>query len=71
MIDPGLSGKVVLVTGANNPYGIGAAVAKALAEQGAKVLVHGKASAAVRKIIIAILYIAMVLNWLRDRKRPR
>ena len=40
MIDPGLNGKVVLVTGANNPYGIGAAVAKAFAEQGAKIFLH-------------------------------
>ena len=38
MIDPQLDGKVVLITGANNPYGIGAAVAKAFARQGAKVL---------------------------------
>ena len=29
MIDAGLACKVVLVTGANNPYGIGAAVSKA------------------------------------------
>ncbi len=40
MIDPGLEGRVALVTGGNNPYGIGAAVAKALSEQGAAVLVH-------------------------------
>jgi len=38
MIDPQLEGKVVLVTGANNLKGIGAAVAKAFARQGAKVL---------------------------------
>ncbi|MEZ4659190.1 MAG: SDR family oxidoreductase [Caldilineaceae bacterium] len=38
MIDPQLNGKVVLITGANNLYGIGAAVAKAFAQQGAKVL---------------------------------
>ena len=38
MIDPQLTGKVVLVTGANNLYGIGAAMAKAFACQGAKVL---------------------------------
>jgi 3-oxoacyl-[acyl-carrier protein] reductase len=38
MIDPQLEGKVVLVTGANNPHGIGAAIAKAFARQGAKIL---------------------------------
>lgn len=37
MIDPGLHGKVALITGANNPLGIGAATAHALAGQGAKV----------------------------------
>jgi len=40
MIDPGLEGKVVLVTGANNPYGIGAAVANAFAAQGARLYLH-------------------------------
>ncbi len=40
MIDPGLTGKVVLVTGANNPYGIGAATGGAFAAQGAKVMLH-------------------------------
>jgi 3-oxoacyl-[acyl-carrier protein] reductase len=40
MIDTGLQDKVVLITGANNPYGIGAATAKALAAQGAKVFLH-------------------------------
>ena len=40
MIDPGLDGKVVLITGANNPYGIGAATAKAFAAQGARVFLH-------------------------------
>ncbi len=38
MIDPQLEGKVVLVTGANNLKGIGAAIAIAFARQGAKVL---------------------------------
>ncbi len=38
MIDPQLEGKVVLVTGANNLKGIGAAIARAFAHQGAKVL---------------------------------
>ena len=35
MIDPKIKGKIALITGAN--HGIGAATAKALAEQGAKV----------------------------------
>ena len=39
MIDPGLAGKVVLVTGANSPYGIGAAIAAAFAAQDASVFV--------------------------------
>jgi 3-oxoacyl-[acyl-carrier protein] reductase len=37
VIDPGLSGKVVVVTGANSPLGIGAAIAQAFAAQGAAV----------------------------------
>src|SRR4051812_3749127 len=41
VIDPRLHGKVVLVTGANNPLGIGAATARAFAAQGAAVVVHG------------------------------
>lgn len=40
MIDPELTNKVVVVTGANNPHGIGAAIARAFAAQGAKVFVH-------------------------------
>ena len=40
MIDRGLKGKVVLVTGGNNPGGIGAATAKAFAAQGAAVFIH-------------------------------
>jgi len=40
MIDTGLKDKVVLITGANNPHGIGAATAKAFAAQGAKVFLH-------------------------------
>jgi 3-oxoacyl-[acyl-carrier protein] reductase len=37
MIDPGLQNKVALVTGANNPYGLGAAIAEAFAAQGAAI----------------------------------
>jgi 3-oxoacyl-[acyl-carrier protein] reductase len=40
MIDPGLKDKVVLVTGGNNPFGIGAAIARAFASQGANVFIH-------------------------------
>ncbi len=40
MVDPGLKGKVVIVTGGNNPKGIGAATARAFAAQGASVFIH-------------------------------
>jgi 3-oxoacyl-[acyl-carrier protein] reductase len=40
MIDPGLKDKTVLVTGGNNPQGIGAATARAFAAQGAAVFIH-------------------------------
>jgi 3-oxoacyl-[acyl-carrier protein] reductase len=40
LIDPGLAGQVALVTGANNPDGIGAAVVKALAAQGVRIFLH-------------------------------
>jgi len=40
MIDPGLKEKVVLITGANNPHGIGAGVARAFAAQGSRVFLH-------------------------------
>jgi 3-oxoacyl-[acyl-carrier protein] reductase len=36
MINPGLEGKIVLITGANNPFGIGAATVRAFSVQGAK-----------------------------------
>ena len=38
MIDYGLKNKVALITGANNPWGIGAATAKAFAREGARVV---------------------------------
>ena len=38
MIDYGLQNKVALITGANNPWGIGAAAALAFAREGAKVV---------------------------------
>lgn len=40
MIDPGLTDKVVLITGTNNPLGIGAAMARAFATQGARLFLH-------------------------------
>lgn len=40
MLDPKLTEKVVLVTGTNNPHGIGAAIAQAFGAQGAKVFLH-------------------------------
>jgi len=40
VIDPQLRGKVVCITGGNNPQGIGAATAKAFASQGARVFLH-------------------------------
>jgi 3-oxoacyl-[acyl-carrier protein] reductase len=40
VIDPQLTDKVVLITGANNPHGIGAGIARAFAAQGAKVFLH-------------------------------
>ena len=40
MIDTGLKNKVALITGGNNPFGIGAAIARAFASQGTKVFIH-------------------------------
>lgn len=40
VLDPGLKEKVVLVTGANNPYGVGAGAAQAFAAQGTRVFLH-------------------------------
>jgi 3-oxoacyl-[acyl-carrier protein] reductase len=40
LVDTGLKDKVVLVTGANNPSGVGAGVAQAFAAQGARVFLH-------------------------------
>ena len=38
MIDYGLKDKVALITGTNNPWGIGATTARAFAREGAKVV---------------------------------
>jgi 3-oxoacyl-[acyl-carrier protein] reductase len=40
VIDPGLKDKVALITGGNNPFGIGAAIARAFASHGARVFIH-------------------------------
>ena len=40
MVDPGLCDRTVLITGANNPFGIGAAAAVAFARQGARLFLH-------------------------------
>jgi len=37
----GLKDTVVLITGVNNPYGIGAAIAEGFAKQGARIFLHG------------------------------
>ena len=39
MINPELHEKVVLITGDNNPFGIGAALARAFASHGARVFI--------------------------------
>jgi len=48
MIDPKLAGRVVLITGANNPIGIGAATARAFAAQGAAVFISSFRGAATK-----------------------
>jgi NAD(P)-dependent dehydrogenase (short-subunit alcohol dehydrogenase family) len=40
VLDPKVEERVVLVTGTNNPYGIGAAIAQGFATQGARVFLH-------------------------------
>ena len=40
MVNLSLEGKVALVTGGNNPYGIGASIARSMASQGASVFIH-------------------------------
>jgi 3-oxoacyl-[acyl-carrier protein] reductase len=40
VIDPGLKDRVALITGGNNPFGIGAAIARAFASHGTKVFIH-------------------------------
>jgi 3-oxoacyl-[acyl-carrier protein] reductase len=40
MLETGLGNRVVLLTGGNNPQGIGAATARALAREGAAVFIH-------------------------------
>jgi 3-oxoacyl-[acyl-carrier protein] reductase len=40
VVDPGLKDKVALITGGNNPFGIGAAIVRAFAANGAKVFIH-------------------------------
>ena len=42
MADYGLENKVAIITGANNPHGIGAATALAFAREGAKVVLTYK-----------------------------
>lgn len=46
MIDSQLDGRTALITGANNPEGIGAAIARALGAQGARLFVTGFGSGA-------------------------
>ena len=40
MIDYGLKDKVAIITGANNPWGIGATTALAFAREGVKVVLN-------------------------------
>jgi NAD(P)-dependent dehydrogenase (short-subunit alcohol dehydrogenase family) len=54
MVDPGLKGRVVLITGANNPFGIGAAAACAFASEGARCFPSESSSELERAILPAI-----------------
>ena len=60
MIDPGLTGKVALVTGGNNPYGIGAAIAREFSSHGAKVFIHDFA----RRLIFPLIAEKRNQDWL-------
>ena len=44
----GLKDKVVLITGANNPCGIGAAIAEGFARQGSRIFLHGYCGATLK-----------------------
>jgi 3-oxoacyl-[acyl-carrier protein] reductase len=70
MIDPGLDKKVALVTGANNPRGIGASIARALAGQGVSVFLSScrRPAAELGKYGITVNFIApgpVQTGWLR------
>ena len=69
MVDYGLKNKVALITGANNPWGIGAATALAFAREGAKVaLVYKKKEKTVNKYqntLVRIYRIAIQVHYIR------
>lgn len=74
MIDLGLDGEVAVVTGANSPLGIGAAVARTLAEQGVRVVLaslpgqapESEVAGAARTFAAAG---ATDVSWVRDALR--